>query len=147
MSYCRWSSDNFRSDVHVYENVSGYWTTHVAERRRLIPPIPEFPHRWMPSFGGEYSRHERRVVYRSCVARICAAMFFTIVAGWNRLHDATLRIIPLRPLNLPHDGETFNDPSPEECAKTLILLRNLGYHVPQYAIEALRTEAKEEEWS
>lgn len=144
MSYCRWSSDNFRSDVYVYENVSGYWTTHVAGRRRLIPPIPEFPYRWMPKFGGEYSPAERRVVYPTGVARLCAAAFFTIVSGWNRLHYASLRVIPSRPLNLPHDGETFNDPSPGECAKTLILLRNLGYHVPQFALEALRAEAQEQ---
>ncbi|WP_343638988.1 hypothetical protein [Roseateles sp.] len=143
MSYCRWSSDNFRSDVYVYENVSGYWTTHVAGRRRLIPPIPEFPYRWIPRFGGEYVQAERRVVYPSRTARLCASVFFAIVAGWNRLHYASLRLIPSRALNLPHDGETLNDVSAAECAKTLILLRNLGYHVPQFAIEALRAEAEE----
>lgn len=41
MSYCRWSSMNWMCDVYVYEDVDGGWATHVAGRRRAIPPIPD----------------------------------------------------------------------------------------------------------
>jgi len=30
MSYCRWSSDNWRCDLYCYEDVNGGITTHVA---------------------------------------------------------------------------------------------------------------------
>lgn len=29
MSYCRWSTDDGRSDVYVYHDIRGGWTTHV----------------------------------------------------------------------------------------------------------------------
>lgn len=35
MSYCRWSSDNFKCDVYVYADVSGGWTTHVKRDSSL----------------------------------------------------------------------------------------------------------------
>lgn len=35
MSYCRWSSDDHKSDVYCYENGRGLWTTHVAANRRI----------------------------------------------------------------------------------------------------------------
>ena len=34
MSYVRWSSDGFKSDVYVYEGPDKVWITHVACRRR-----------------------------------------------------------------------------------------------------------------
>lgn len=44
---------------------------------------------------------------------------------------------------LPFANESFNDPTPGECADRLESLRALGFNVPQYAINALREEAKE----
>lgn len=41
MSYCRYSDMNWRCDVYVYEHVGGYWVTHVAMKRKVIPPIPD----------------------------------------------------------------------------------------------------------
>lgn len=40
MSYCRWSSDNFKSDVYVYEDVRGGYTTHVASNRIISEVFP-----------------------------------------------------------------------------------------------------------
>lgn len=42
MAYCRFSSDDFRCDVYVYEDVTGGWTTHVAGNRRAesYTPMP-----------------------------------------------------------------------------------------------------------
>src|SRR3954471_1428440 len=39
MSYCRWSSDKFRSDVYVYACFDNTWTTHVA----LSKLMEEYP--------------------------------------------------------------------------------------------------------
>jgi hypothetical protein len=44
-------------------------------------------------------------------------------------------------IGLPEDGKTHFDEYAGECADRLEALRNMGYHVPQYAIDALREEA------
>jgi len=114
MSYCRWSSNDFRCDVYVYEDCRGGWTTHVAGRRRVFTePIPDS----IP-FGeeGYWERYEK-------------------VMGM--VEEARLE-----PIGLPHDGETFNDETPGEAATTLIMLRDAGYIVPGYAIDALLEEAE-----
>ena len=54
-----------------------------------------------------------------------------------------VEISPRRVIGGANDGESFNDDTASECAKTLMLLRGVGYRVPQYAIDALRDEAKQ----
>ena len=39
MSYCRWSSDDFKCDLYCYKDVSGGYKTHVADRR-IVGDIP-----------------------------------------------------------------------------------------------------------
>lgn len=141
MSYCRFSSMNWQCDVYVYEDVSGGWTTHVAGRRRRIPPIPDLPLHRLPNFGGTWSKELRRMVYPNRINAVCAKLSFTFAAFWhNRIHMGSLHLIPLRPIGLPHDGARFNDDTPEDCAYTLETLRAAGYVVPQYAIDSLRRE-------
>lgn len=117
MSYCRWSSDNWASDVYVYEDVGGGWTTHVAASKLDHLPTPELdimkasPEAWLESH--------------------------------NKSMDE-LRSIARHPIDLPHAGETFNDPTPGACADRLSHLKELGYHVPDYAIEELRSEHRME---
>lgn len=136
---------NWVCDVYVYEDVGGGWTTHVAGRRRAIPPIPDLQgslsmalHRWS---GCYWNRESRAMVYplrwRSMVYRLWGHLS----TFWHdRVHMGSLHLIPLRPIGLPHDGESFNDPSPSDCADRLERLRSMGYKVPQYAIDALRSE-------
>jgi hypothetical protein len=45
---------------------------------------------------------------------------------------------------LPHAGKTFYDHDPGFCALRLRRLRDLGYRIPDCAIEALEEEAAEE---
>lgn len=123
MSYCRFSSENFGSDVYVYESCYGGWTTHVASRRRVIPPIPDLP----LSLSFKPPR-----------------FYFSIWSWWHKhLHLRSLDLIPLRPIGLPHDGDGFGDDTPGACADRLESLRAMGYRVPQYAIDALRREQAE----
>jgi hypothetical protein len=52
MSYCRWSSDNWTSDVYVYEAEDGF-TVHVASKRIVgdIPPILNLDkEEWLESY-------------------------------------------------------------------------------------------------
>jgi len=121
MSYCRWSSCDFWSDVYVYEHVDGTWTTHVASNR-VVGDIPkELPLPQTPLPGPEWD-------------------------AWHAAHQAQhewLQTCEHRDIGLPHDGETFKDVGPAECRDGLLHLRKLGYHVPQFAIDALDEEAKE----
>jgi hypothetical protein len=146
MSYCRWSSMNWMCDVYVYEDCGGGWTTHVAGNRRVIQPIPDILacrlmmalHRWSGVYWDKSSRsmvypmRVRGLIYRAC-GRV--AMFWH-----NRVHMASLRLIPLRPIGLPHDGESFSDETPTGCADRLESLLAIGYKVPQGAIDALRSD-------
>lgn len=116
VSYCRWSSDDYLSDVYVYEDCYGGWTTHVAGSKRIytepLPPVVE----WGP-------REDQQLAYMRR---------FSEVGDWP--HE-------LVPIGLPHDGKTYNDDTPGECASRLVTLRAIGYKVPQYAIDALREES------
>jgi hypothetical protein len=146
MSYCRWSSDNWMSDVYVYEDVSGGWTTHVAGRRRPFGPVPDLMssrltmalHGWS---GCIWDRERREMVYPQRWRGAVYHAWCSFLTFWhNRVHMGSLRLIPLRQTGLPADGESFNDPTPTDCADRLEGLRAMGYRVPQYAIDALRSE-------
>lgn len=117
MSYCRWSSDDYQCDVYVYHDVHGGWTTHVAGRRHVPPePLPE------------------PVAYRDDPG------------GWMERHTAVMKLLDrakLVAIGLPHDGERYNDPTPGAAADRLERLREAGYNVPQYAIDALRGEQRD----
>jgi len=112
MSYCRWSSDDFQCDVYVYASDRG-WTTHVAGRRHVFTePLP--------------------VVVEDASAR---EMF--------KRHEIVSEMVEraeLVDIGLAHDGETFDDDTPGECADRLEYLRSCGYNIPQYAIDELRDE-------
>ncbi|WP_236175371.1 hypothetical protein [Pseudomonas pseudonitroreducens] len=118
MSYCRWSSDDFLCDVYVYESIDGGFATHVAANRVVfkepLPPAVPFE----PQYVKEFLERHNKVM---------------------AMVDAADRVR----INLPHDGQDFNDPDAATCADRLEHLQSLGYNVPQYAIDALREEAEE----
>jgi hypothetical protein len=116
MSYCRWSSDDHKCDVYVYEHCDGGYVTHVASKRYTADtPCPTTPKEWgtMPT-----------------------ELFADALAAQRTWLDAATLV----PIGLPHDGESFSDDTPGECAARLESLRALGYIVPQYAIDALKEE-------
>jgi hypothetical protein len=120
MSYCRWSSDDFQCDVYVYEDVRGGWTTHVAGNRvRYAEPLPA-PVAFPPPGHTDDE-----------------------FLAWYKRHQAVLDMVGQAerlPIGLPHDGKTFNDPTPGECADRLAALAALGYRVPVDVIDCLRAE-------
>ncbi|SRR5579883_547443 len=117
MSYCRFSSDDYQCDVYVYAHIAGYWTTHVASNRYAFQePLPSQVS-WVPGACNDdwFKRHEK-------VSQM-------------------VRKAKLVNIGLAHDGQTFDDPTPEACADRLEQLRAAGYVVPQSAIDRLREEA------
>ena len=114
MSYCRWSSDAFRSDVYCYEDCNGGYTIHVARMRH------EHPCETRIDMSSPESKMESLVKQR------------------EELNKSTLVKI-----NLPYDGETYNEPTIDLCIDRLLELREAGYYVPQSAIDRLEEELKE----
>lgn len=119
MSYCRWSSENFWSDVYTYAHIDGTWTTHVAGTRYDgTPPRDPTP----------------------LIGRVSHEKLLKLMREHHNWMDAAAQI----PIGLAHDGKTFKDPDPKACADTLLMLRAAGYNVPQYAIDDLMAEANGE---
>lgn len=122
MSYCRWSSDNFRCDLYCYEDVSGGYTTHVAGRRRLgldtLPPSP---------YDDEAFELIRQKKNDEWEARYKA-------------YDKALNALEFEDITLPHAGLTFNDPDLETFKMRLLSLRSLGYRFPDYVLEEVDEE-------
>lgn len=118
MSYCRWSCDNWKSDVYVYESDQGF-VTHVASNR-VDGEVPEGPRLIDLAQGKvtveEYRQHSQRV---------------------SRFLDRANR----KPIGLPRDGKTFTVETAQECADLLLIMRSEGYHIPQHAIDGLLEDA------
>lgn len=120
MSYCRFSSDNWKSDVYVYEHHSGVWVIHVAGNR----PVGEIPR--VPRLS-EYSEET--------------------ADEWVKAHTEAMEFLRTAErvnINLPHAGATFDELTPGAAAERLKELRALGYHIPEGVIEELEEEDKEE---
>ena len=143
MSYCRFSSDNWKSDVYVYD--AGYAKViHVAGRKRLIAPIPELPAsfgiklvRWS---GAKWNDKTRKLEFDSRTKAVVNQIGFWLIGKINWFNHFTLSLIPLVSLKLPHAGETFETITAWECIEKLEYLRELGYNVPQYALDDLLRE-------
>jgi hypothetical protein len=117
VAYCRWSDYNGYCDVYVYADVNGGYTTHVASARRPegAPPDPVEKLK-----EGDVDGYNERF------------------SKWLAWAEKT----PLVGIDREEAGKTYNHPTPGECAKNLIRLRDCGFIVPQYAIDQLEEEQK-----
>lgn len=121
MSYCRWSSYGWKCDVYVYADVSGGWTTHVAGRKRVAPaPCPELD--W------------------DSLSRLPKDERIAAMSEWEKAEREWLDKSELVDIGREFDGNTFNDPTPQDCATTLLMLKRVGYWVPDEVISELENE-------
>ena len=116
MSYCRFSSDNWKSDVYVYHDVSGCYVTHVAEKRLVgdVPPLADIedPDAFIASYLAQ-----REAVDRAKTIKIGGKF----------------------------DGQSFDDATLEDLYERLLHLQKEGYHVPADALEIISAEMQEGE--
>jgi hypothetical protein len=118
MSYCRFSTDSFDSDVYVYEDGHGFMT-HIATHRYMNKnPRPIEP-------GVTNISIEELLKYNNDINK------------WVT-HSKLVGI------GLKFDGKTHCHETAKECADNLMRLRDMGYHVPQSAIDRLRAEENNE---
>ena len=130
MSYCRWSSDGMKCDVYVYEHYADGYTCHVAGRR--IVNLDESP--GCPSFF-DYPTDEQGRLSDASIED-----YMVKHRAWNDwLHNKAIH----EDIGLEFDGKTFNTESATSMANELVALKEMGYQVPQYAIDALYEEGLE----
>lgn len=107
MSYCRWSSDNFRCDLYCFESESGFETYIAGSRWR----------EWVHLF---HFLTDKRV-------RIADGI--TIRIARSNLLGLPRRLTH-KPLRLPLAGKYFIDATETEFFSRLRSLNALGYRVP-----------------
>jgi len=122
MSYCRFSSDDWQSDVYAWEDIDGSWHTEVAYRHWAWDvPLPDPV---ATDSGDDFEA------------------FFERMGEITRMHDVEGNGHWID-LPEPEGGRSFRHGTPGECADNLEHLRELGYQVPQNAIDALREEQED----
>lgn len=115
MSFCRFSSDNWRCDVYCYEHVDGGFTTHVAGNR-IVGDIPT-----EPSWDLLKDNPDQFMVEHNAVM-------------------AFLETCKRDPIGLPHDGAHFNDATLGDMRATLQMLKAEGYNVPAFVFDCIDEE-------
>ena len=112
MSYCRFSSDNWKSDVYAYESESGY-EIHVAASRHVgdIPKLPDI---------SKVDEFEYLEAYMKHLEAIDNARLVNIGGRY--------------------DGMSATFDTPEELHVFMEHLQKEGYHVPSYVFETLKEE-------
>lgn len=115
MSYCRWSSDNYKCDIYAYESDQG-WEIHVAGNRHVVDLPPNESITWDEEGNIKYDENKARQ------------------HQWHL--DYTEREI----IDLPYAGESIHCDKIEEFWETMLKLRGLGYHIPDYVFEEIEKE-------
>lgn len=123
MSFCRFSSDNFRCDVYLYADCSGGYSLHVAGGR-YKEPIPEVP---VPPVGKDAAGAEWQAFFDA-----------------HKAQGKYLETAATDPIELPYAGENWFNISAEEVLERLTELRGLGYRFPDYVLESMREEIAEQ---
>lgn len=111
MSYCRWSSDNWRCDLYCYGGDGGH-VTHVAGNR-VVGDIPQEP---------------------SLAALVDGSLSDADFTKQHKVVMDFLQNAKRKPIGLPYDGQTFVDATDEEFHDRLLMLRAAGYHFPDYLL-------------
>ena len=120
MSYCRFSSDFWDSDIYAYESCNGGVDVHVAGSRYEFDPKFPYPHHvWFP--GKTVEQIKRDVVEQE-----------TAMA-----HARTM------PIDLPSAGMSRTGLTYRAAYEWLLELRAEGFHVPQHALDRLEEDVKE----
>lgn len=123
MSYCRWSSMDFKCDLYCYEDVRGGWTTHVAGNKVVSPVISDAPIRLLLNGGWLGMR---------------------LYTWWHNLHMWTVGHGKRKPLGGPYAGASFNDSDLYAFKARLRMLRSAGYRFPDYVLQSVDDEIDEE---
>ena len=103
MSYCRFSSDNFKSDIYLYDSQNGL-TLHIAGNRIIGEP----PAYSLADIAKLNDHKEGSPEYQ--------AIFDKFMAN-KKAHNDFMDTVKREPITLEHAGETFNFGECDECVE------------------------------
>lgn len=117
MSYCRWSSDNFQCDIYAYASCYGGYEINVASGRYKgeIPKVPTVPKPDDKKGLEEWKEAE------------------------NKRHKY-LRNCGTEKIGLEYDGESFTCSNLQDFYEKMVMLKEVGYNVPEYSLERIQNE-------
>lgn len=122
MSYCRYSSDGWQSDIYAYESCLGGVDVHVAGSRIVFDPAHPYPdHRWTPGKSVEQ-------IMEDCDEQ-----------------DRAFSFAHREPLDSPYAGMTRNGLTHRAAYEWLLDLREAGLHVPEDALTLLKEDMERED--
>lgn len=124
MSYARFSTDNFRSDVYVYLSARG-WVIHVAANKVVLPDGVEVPDVTAQTLDGT----------EEAAQKVTALWAGRTEILQNATHE---------PIGGGYDGQEFVLSTADECLAILRKLGAKGYYVPQSALDKLEEEVANE---
>lgn len=112
MSYCRFSTDDFRCDLYCYVSGGGYVTMVAHSRHVFAEPLPR---RVSMDSTARYLARDEKVM--------------------KMVENAKLV-----PIGLKYDGQSFVDQNLEDFLVTLRMLKKAGYRFPKYLIPSVKRE-------
>lgn len=121
MSYCRFSCDDFQSDVYAYETEGGYQIHVAAHKIEFCEPLPE---KAPNPFSGGTTNQE-------------------LLERWVDRHRVVLDIVDRSkrvPIGLSNDGQCHHVETIEEMLDFLVGLKSTGYRVPDHAFMFIENE-------
>jgi hypothetical protein len=121
MSYCRWSSDNFKCDIYAYHSCYDVYTIHVASNR-IVEELPKVDYKLL------LSKHPED--YKEYMLQAKA-------------RDSFMQSVTRKPIGLPFDGESYDCETLQEFYYKMIELRNVGYSFPDYVLDEIKEEMAE----
>lgn len=124
MSYCRWSSDNFKCDLYCYADCGGGYTTHVAR------------YRWRLWFRIYCWITDKRI-------DICGDKFRMPRYHYRDLIFDLPHWLIHKKIKLPEAGEAFNDTTLEKFRDRVGVLISAGFKVPDYVLPTIKSEIRE----
>lgn len=129
MSYARFSSDDWRSNVYCFESCYGGIVVHVAanKTRGFVPPLLDFG--WKP--------------YGNWIDKVLKVIQSRVFYWSYKVQMFYVKHAPRKNIDHPHAGKSFEFETFEEAAVFLMELRRDGLYVPQRAIDLLIEDAQE----
>jgi hypothetical protein len=130
MSWCRWSTDNFRCDLYIYDDCAGYVSVMVAGRKTAWTIIPDPVHTMFCWTWKWYESRFGRVVY----------------VVWRALWAADRAIAPWRKVPWKA-GECLAFTDMNELATWLLEARRNGLRFPDSVWPQLVEAAKDADYN
>lgn len=117
MTYCSWSTDDYRCDLYAYAT-GGSWCIHLAPNRIAgdVPRVPGFDA--MQAAGRSWAEAKSQQL--------------DFIRKAERID-----------IDLPHAGGRFVEKDIGSFEKRLMELRGLGYRFPDTVLTAVRAEMSE----